>query len=253
MHSTVVRAQNVFGFFTTVAFVVAALVAFSDVLAPRTPSASVIVKDVQVYCPRPLRLRRRSLHPPILHQVTNHNPFRVKGRPHYYSSKKEEYAVVRFSLTADLSSLFTWNTKQVFVYVSASWPNATSTELSNEAVIWDTIITSPSADHLSNIGPAALKKLIRSAKGKSIDPSRGKLELKNQKAKYQITAPGGKLAQTQNVVLKLHYNVQPWVGVLTWTPQVEFGRWKKVEGGVSKAFKFPALKVKKVEEKKAAS
>ncbi|PBP20168.1 signal peptidase subunit [Diplocarpon rosae] len=225
MHSTVIRAQNVFGFFTSVAFVVAALVAFSDVFAPRTPSASVIVKDVQV----------------------------VKGRPHYYSSKKEEYAVVRFSLTADLSSLFTWNTKQVFVYVSASWPNATSTELSNEAVIWDTIITSPSADHLSNIGPAALKKLIRSAKGKSIDPSRGKLELKNQKAKYQITAPGGKLAQTQNVVLKLHYNVQPWVGVLTWTPQVEFGRWKKVEGGVSKAFKFPALKVKKVEEKKAAS
>ncbi|CAL3970231.1 hypothetical protein PZA11_006492 [Diplocarpon coronariae] len=225
MHSTVVRAQNVFGFFTTVAFVVAALIAFSDLLAPRTPSASVIVKDVQV----------------------------VKGRPHYYSSKKEEYAVVRFSLTADLSSLFNWNTKQVFVYVSASWPNATSTELSNEAVIWDSIITSPSADHLSNIGPAALKKLIRSAKGKSIDPSRGKLELKNQKAKYQVTAPSGKLAQTQNVVLKLHYNVQPWVGILTWTPQVEFGRWKNIKGGVSKVFKFPALKIKKVEEKKAAS
>jgi signal peptidase complex subunit 3 len=45
-------------------------------------------------------------------------------------------------------------------------------------------------------------------------------------------------------VLKLHYNVQPWVGVLTWTPQMEFGVWKKVKGGVSKAFQLPALKVK---------
>jgi hypothetical protein len=96
----------------------------------------------------------------------------VKGRPHYYSAKKEEYAIIKFSLSADLSSLFTWNTKQIFVYVSASWPNSTSTELTNEAVIWDTIITNPSADHLQNIGPVAMKKLIRSAKGKSIDPSR---------------------------------------------------------------------------------
>ena len=52
------------------------------------------------------------------------------------------------------------------------------------------------------------------------------------------------------MVLKVHYNVQPWVGILTWTPQVEFGRWKKVKGDVSKVFKLPALKVKK-EEKKA--
>ncbi|PMD53021.1 signal peptidase subunit [Hyaloscypha bicolor E] len=222
MHSSIVRIQNVFGFFTTVAFVVAALIAASDLIAPRTPSANVAVKDVQV----------------------------VRGRPHYYSSKKEEYAVIKFSLSADLSSLFTWNTKQIFVYVSASWPNSTSTELTNEAVIWDTIITNPSADHLQNIGPVAMKKLIRSAKGKSVDPSRGKIELKNQKAKYQITAPTGKVAETDNVVLKVHYNVQPWVGILTWTPQIEFGGWKKVKGGVSKVFKLPALKVKK-EEKKA--
>ena len=75
--------------------------------------------------------------------------------------------------------------------------------------------------------------------------TRGKLELRNQKAKYQITAPNGKLANTDDVVLKVHYNVQPWVGALTWTPQVEFGSWKKLKGGVSKVFKFPALKVKK--------
>jgi len=219
MHTSIVRAQNVFGFFTTVCFVVAALIAASDLLAPRTPKANIMVKDVQV----------------------------VRGRPHYYSTKKEEYAQIRFSLSADFSSLFTWNTKQIFVYVSATWPSSNTT---NEAVIWDTIITSPSADHLQNIGPAAMKKLVKSAKGKSIDPSRGKIELKNQKPKYQITAPSGKLAETEDVVLKVHYNVQPWVGVLTWTPQIEFGKWKKVKGGVSKLFNMPALKKK--DEKKSA-
>ena len=53
------------------------------------------------------------------------------------------------------------------------------------------------------------------------------------------------MANTEDVVLKVHYNVQPWVGALTWTPQLEFGLWKLMKGGVSKSFKFPALKVKK--------
>ncbi|RDW78503.1 microsomal signal peptidase subunit (Gp23)-like protein [Coleophoma crateriformis] len=225
MHSTLVRAQNVFGFFTTVCFVVAGLIALSDFSWERKPSSTVSVKDVQV----------------------------VRGRPHYYSTKKEEYAHIRFNLNTDLSSLFTWNTKQVFVYVSATWPSNSTGPRDNEAVIWDTIITSPSADHLQNIGPAAMKKLVKSAKGKSIDPSRGKLNLKNQKAKYQITSPTGKLAETDDVVLKVHYNVQPWVGMLTWTPQVDFGGWKTMKGGVSKAFTLPALKKKKEEPKKATS
>jgi len=225
MHSTLVRAQNVFGFFTTVAFAVAALIAFTDIITPRTPKANLSMSKVEV----------------------------VRGRPNYYSTKKEEYAVLRFNLNADFSSLMNWNTKQLFVYVSASWPNATgsSSELSNEAVIWDTIITSPSADHLQNIGPAAMKKLKKSAEGKAIDPSRGKIVLKNQKAKYQITAPGGKLAETNDVVLKVHYNIQPWVGLLTWTQEREFGSWKAMKGGVSKLFNFPPLKVKKAADTSA--
>lgn len=183
MHSSLVRAQNVFGFFTTVAFVVAALIAASDFVSPRTPTAEVTVRDVQMCVP--------SL---VNHEKLANKSNSVKGRPNYYSSKKVDYAHIRFSLDADLSSLFTWNTKQVFVYVSANWPNSTSTareqsdpvggshgavdlengetEMHNEAVIWDTIITNPSADHLQNIGPVAMRKLVRSAKGKGSDPSR---------------------------------------------------------------------------------
>jgi signal peptidase complex subunit 3 len=175
----------------------------------------------------------------------------VRGRPHYYSTKKEEYAIIKFSLDADLSSLFNWNTKQLFVYITAEWPSSTTTNTTtNQAVIWDTIITSPSSDHLSRLGPASLKKLRRSSQGKSIDPSRGLLSLKNQKPKYQITHPTGKIGATEDVVLKLHYNVQPWVGILTWNMDRDLGRWRRLKNGVSKAFALPAVKVK--EEKKAA-
>lgn len=146
MYTSIVRIQNTFGFFTTVAFAIAGLIAATDLLAPRTPAAGLLkTTNVQV----------------------------VKGRPHYYSSKKEEYAIIKFSLDADLSSLFTWNTKQVFVYVTAEWPvGDASANVTNQAVIWDQIITAPSSDYLGNYGPATLKKLRKSSAGKSIDPSR---------------------------------------------------------------------------------
>ncbi|KAI6783007.1 Signal peptidase complex subunit-like protein [Emericellopsis cladophorae] len=217
MHNSLNRLQTVFGFFTTVAFTLGCLIALTDLWAERTPTGVIKATNTQV----------------------------VKGRPHYYSSKKEEYAIIKFSLDADLSSLFTWNTKQLFVYVTAEWPapevgiNAT-----NEAVIWDSIITNPSADHLVNLGPIGKKKLKASAGGKSIAPERGLLKLKNQKPKYQISHPSGKIASAEDVTLKVHYNVQPWFGLLTWNTQSDIGRWKSFAGGVSDQFSLPAVKVK---------
>ncbi|KAL1867485.1 hypothetical protein Daus18300_006329 [Diaporthe australafricana] len=221
MYTSLVRAQNVFGFFTTVAFVVAAFIAATDFLAPRTPSGTIRPTNTQV----------------------------VKGRPHYYSTKREEYAIIKFSLDADLSSLFTWNTKQVFVYVTAEWPALSAdgdntNNATNQAVIWDQIITSPSSDHLANIGPAALRKLKKSAAGKPIDPNRGKLSLKNQRPKYQITHPSSRIAEADGVELRLHYNVQPWVGALTWDQGRDIGLWKATAGGASDAFALPAIKKK---------
>lgn len=70
MHSALNRLQNVFGFFTTVAFFSAAVIALSAFTFPQTPTAKLAMKNVQV----------------------------VKGRPHYYSSKREEYAHVKFDL-----------------------------------------------------------------------------------------------------------------------------------------------------------
>jgi hypothetical protein len=80
----------------------------------------------------------------------------------------------------------------------------------------------------------------------------GILKLRNQKPKYQITHPSGKVAEKDNVELKVHYNVQPWVGLLTWDQGQNIGLWKKLAGGVSEKFQLPALKTKKKDAKKSA-
>ena len=48
MHSFPTRVQNVFGFFTSVAFTVAAVIAVSVLLSPQTPAASLEIKNVRV-------------------------------------------------------------------------------------------------------------------------------------------------------------------------------------------------------------
>jgi len=148
----------------------------------------------------------------------------------------------------------------LFVHVTAEWPAtptpaagtgdadlesaSNASAATNQAVIWDSIITAPSSDRLANLGPIAMKKLRRSAAGKSIDPSRGLLSLKNQRPKYQITHPSGRIAQTADVTLRLHYNVQPWVGLLTWDQDSDMGLWKSLQGAASRTFALPALKQK---------
>ncbi|PYH78494.1 microsomal signal peptidase subunit [Aspergillus uvarum CBS 121591] len=238
MHSTLNRAQAVFGFFTTVALFVAGLAALSVLLYPTDGVTSQVkLRDVKV----------------------------TKGRPHYYSTRKEEYAQLRFDLDADLTPLFNWNTKQLFVYVYAAYPsdptNASSSAVSH-AVVWDTIISAPesaySLDALKErfLAPAAKsksnskskagrkstassKKTTGKAKGKA-EP--GILKLRDQKAKYQIGDVSGRMAERENVTLAVGWNVQPWVGALWWSPGS--GSVPRTEGGVgaSAAFDLPALR-----------
>ena len=48
------------------------------------------------------------------------------------------------------------------------------------------------------------------------------------------------------MTLEVGWNVQPWVGALTWTMAegTEFGLWKGVRGGRSRRFALPDLKGK---------
>ncbi|KAJ5381412.1 Signal peptidase 22kDa subunit [Penicillium cataractarum] len=253
MHSSLNRLQAVFGFFTTVALVVAGFAALSVLLFPTdTTTASVQLKNVQV----------------------------VKGRPHYYSTKREEYAQIRFDLDADLSPLFNWNTKQVFVYVYATYSssdNANTQTRASEAIIWDSIIpASPSPyswDILKEKATALIPSSITSALTKSSNAKRaartktktktktsaaknkktaepetpGVLRLRGQKGKYQISDITGRLAERSNVTLSVGWNVQPWVGALWWAPAT--GAVPRTEGQIvsSESFDFPTLKGKKVE------
>ncbi|KAL4894499.1 signal peptidase subunit-domain-containing protein [Aspergillus ambiguus] len=236
MHSALNRAQAVFGFFTTVAMFVAGLAALSVLLYPTdATTADVVLKDVKV----------------------------TKGRPHYYSTKKEEYAQIRFDLDADLTPLFNWNTKQLFVYVYASYSSSdkTSTRLPNsEAIIWDTIIPAPESPYSF----AALRERFFPEKPKSQKRSPAKktkkdaaaepgvLRLRGQRAKYQIGDITGRLAERSNVTLSVGWNVQPWVGALWWSPAT--GAVPRTAGAVhsSKPFDFPALKTKAPPKEQAA-
>ncbi|KAJ7029212.1 signal peptidase subunit [Mycena alexandri] len=56
-----------------------------------------------------------------------------KGR-----QRKYEHAVVNFEIDADLSPLFNWNTKQLFLYLDAEYTNAKGVQ--NSVVIWDRIV-----------------------------------------------------------------------------------------------------------------
>lgn len=111
------RAQGAFGLFTSVLFALSVAIALTDYLpfSPfiSSPTASVDVSKVVVKYSRP---------------------------PRSYSNKQQEYAHVQFDVTADLSSLFHWNTKQVFAYLVAEYPG--SKYESNEVTLWDSIIQS---------------------------------------------------------------------------------------------------------------
>ena len=126
-------------------------------------------------------------------------------------------------------------------------------------MIWDQIINSHSQNHPINplqylqdlYSPPTHSSKIKSKKSSSakkaeVEGEPGIIKLKNAKPKYQITDISGKLAERQNVTLKIGWNVQPWVGALTWTmPEgFELGRWKGVTGGKSKVFDMPSLKGK---------
>jgi Signal peptidase subunit len=237
MHNTLTRVQNAFGFFTSCAFTLAALIAVLSTIpfpAPASPpSASISVRNVQV----------------------------VKGRPHYYSPKREEYANIRFDLDADLSSLFTWNTKQLFVYVMASYPSSSTIGAgSSDAVIWDAIIPAPSTPYsFQNLKaryfPDKGAKSTRTRKSSTSNKTKelvkpGVLILKNQKPKYQITDPSGVMSERSNATLTVGWNIQPWVGALIWDQSLlgnRIGAWDVAKVGRSEPFNFPALKSSKTE------
>lgn len=113
--------------------------------------------------------------------------------------KPKENAKITFALKTDLSDLFNWNTKQVFVYLTAEYPGKSDGSL-NKVTFWDKII-------------------------KSKDDA--VLDLKGQRSKYSVWDVE-KGFRERNATVRLEWNIQPHIGPLV------FG-----ETGDVASFNFP--------------
>lgn len=101
--------------------------------------------------------------------------------------KPKENSKISFDLDADLTPLFNFNTKQVFVYLTAEYPGRTENS-SNKVTYWDKIITSKDDALIS---------------------------LKNQKSKYSVWDVE-KSFRGREAVVRLEWNLQPYIGFLTY-------------------------------------
>ncbi|RUS27006.1 signal peptidase subunit-domain-containing protein [Jimgerdemannia flammicorona] len=135
MHNLQQRANAVSAFAISVLFsLLAAVALLSYVMPPPEPTADVAVTE--------LRVRREYLVLTLFSPPVRAGLYSVTGRygPDYfdYGKKTNEFAFLAFDLDADLTPLFDWNTKQVFVCLVAEYESKTHNH--NQVVVWDTII-----------------------------------------------------------------------------------------------------------------
>mmetsp|Transcript_41377 Transcript_41377/g.67127 ORF Transcript_41377/g.67127 Transcript_41377/m.67127 type:complete len:174 (-) Transcript_41377:77-598(-) len=156
MHSFWYRLNAVITYTVTVLAVVISICAVTTLIIPSNPQIQLRLNSIQL---------RRSLH---LGQHAGGN----------------DQAMLRFDILADLRSVFSWNVKQLFVYLTAEYK--TEGNIVNEIVVWDKIIQ---RGDISN------------------------LVLSNIQSKYSLIDQGSGL-RSNNVSLSLHWNIMPYAGVL---------------------------------------
>ncbi|XP_020540222.1 signal peptidase complex subunit 3B isoform X2 [Jatropha curcas] len=105
MHSFWYRANALLTFAVTILALMCAMASLSDNLNSPSPTAQI--------------------------QILNINWF--QKQPH-----GNDEVSLTINITADLQSLFTWNTKQVFVFIAAEYE--TRNNVFNQVSLWDAII-----------------------------------------------------------------------------------------------------------------
>lgn len=98
-----------------------------------------------------------------------------------------EQATLRLSIDADLSTVFNWNVKQLFVYITAEYQ--TPANKVNQVVVWDHIVTGK--EHAQIHSTSIVNK-------------------------YSLTDQGYGL-RGNDITLVLHWNTIPITGLLTST------------------------------------
>ncbi|KAI0047907.1 signal peptidase 22 kDa subunit [Auriscalpium vulgare] len=158
MHTVYSRINNVSATLSTSLMVLLAAIACSSLLFTADPKGTLDVTSVKIF----------------------------NGDSRRYSHRRGEYAFVNFNITADLSPLFNWNTKQLFLYLQAEYTNAQGVQ--NEVVIWDRIVRRKDDAVLKVVGKNKYTFREYSSKFKDVPPAR----------------------------YSLKYNLMPYVGLLTY-------------------------------------
>ncbi|KAG6830159.1 hypothetical protein H0H92_001888 [Tricholoma furcatifolium] len=102
------------------------------------------------------------------------------------TTRQQEMTFVNFNITADLTPLFHWNTKQLFLYLEAEYTNTKGVK--NDVVIWDRIVRRKEDAVINVVG----------------------------KNKYMLRDLESTFKDIQPAHYALKYNVMPYVGMLTY-------------------------------------
>ena len=132
--------------------------------------------------------------------ITNIRPTASIKQSFHYGSlnrKPKENAKIQFDLSSDLTPLFNWNTKQIFIYLTAEYPGK-SEGSSNKVTFWDKIITNKEDANLT---------------------------LTNQRGKYSVWDVE-KSFRGRNATGRLEWNIQPYVGPLIFGSTEGFGEFQ---------------------------
>ncbi|KAF9074524.1 signal peptidase 22kDa subunit [Rhodocollybia butyracea] len=106
----------------------------------------------------------------------------------YRQKRKQEMGFLNFNMTADLSPLFTWNTKQLFVSLEAEYENIKG--VNNTIVLWDRIVRRPEDAKVNVVGA------------------------RNKYAFKEVGGKGFGKGVAGNASYALKYNLMPYMGVL---------------------------------------
>lgn len=180
------RFQDITGYMSTVACFIAALVSIVSLIQLNLAGYNEIPGDLTI--------------------KNTQNVLRFSRTYGGHSGSGKENVRMKFDLKTDLTPLFNWNTKQVFVYLVGLYDGPSDhPEAESKVVFWDEIIK---------------------------DEHHAKLNLRNRKTKYSVYDYYSSM-QDRNVTVKLEFNVQPWIG-----PEV----WGVVDAADEVTFKAPTSK-----------
>lgn len=158
MHSIYARINNVSAMLSTALMCLLGAIALSTFAFTADPNGSVQITSIQVF----------------------------PGNARRYINKNQEFAFLHFNVTADLTPLFNWNTKQLFLYLGAEYTNEQGAR--NDVVIWDRIVRREEDANISITG-------------------RNKYVFRELSATFKNAPPAH---------YTLKYNVMPYVGLLTY-------------------------------------